>query len=401
MYSYRLRKIPLSMKQSLLLVGLTLLALSVKCQTSYTWNGSVSTAWNTPGNWSPAGVPGAADNVTIVTGSNTCILPGSSTISNLTLTSGTLDLGSSTLTVGGTTVTFSSGTVQNGTLTISAATTTTFNGAVTVNCPVNITSAAVTMRNTTFQQNLAVSKTGATNDASSGNNIFNGPVTFTNAGSGYLMLGNGNPDQFNGTSTFNNTGGSNIYVAYNSSNNVFGGLTTFNNTPTGNTGIYVSWYSTGTTFSNNIVVSSTNGQGVQFCGGNGSATATLATGFTVSVAAGGFSAGTLLLRQFTQTGTTPQNLTLTGTGTLTYGPSSTFGGNVTSSSPSLYLNGATFSGTSTLTKTGATGEYGQEYQPGHLEQRRHFHGQRIRAIAAVLGFDRQPIQWEYYRKHCR
>ncbi|HXB90790.1 MAG TPA: hypothetical protein VNU72_00810, partial [Puia sp.] len=177
------------MKQSLLLIGLTLFALTVKCQTSYTWNGSVSTAWNTPGNWTPNGVPGAADNVTIVTGSNTCMLNNNVGISNLTLTSGTLDLGTFTLTVGGTNATFTSGTVQNGTLTVTAATTTGFNGAVTVNCPVNITSATVTLKNTTFQQGLTITKTGASNDASSGNNTFNGAATFTNAGSGYLMLG--------------------------------------------------------------------------------------------------------------------------------------------------------------------------------------------------------------------
>ncbi len=35
-------------------------------------------------------------------------------------------------------------------------------------------------------------KTGSTNDYSSGNNIFNGVTTMTNAGSGYLLFGNGN-----------------------------------------------------------------------------------------------------------------------------------------------------------------------------------------------------------------
>lgn len=345
------------MKQSLLLLGLTIFTLSVKCQTSYTWNGSVSTAWNTPGNWTPNGVPGPADNVTVVTGSNTCILNTSSTINNLTLTSGTLDLGASTLTVAGTTATFTSGTVQDGTLTITAATTTAFNGTVTMNCPVNITSATVTLKNTTFQQTLAITKTGASNDASSGNNIFNGATTFTDAGSGYLLLGNGNPDQFNGAATFNNTGVNNIYVAYNSSNNVFNGLTTFNNSPSLNTGIYVSSYSTGTNFNNNIVVSSTGGQGIQFCTGNGTATATLTAGNTISVGPAGFSAGTLLLRQFTQAGATAQNLTLTGIAFLTCGPSSTFTGNVTFSSPSLFFNGCTFNGTSTFTKTGSNGDW--------------------------------------------
>ena len=179
----------------------------------------------------------------------------------------------------------------------------------------------------------------------------------TDAGTGNLYFGNGNADQFNTTATFNNTGGGNMYIAHNSANNIFGGLTTFNNTPTANTLIYVSWYSAGTIFNNNIVVSSTNGQGVQFCGGNTTATATLAAGNTISVGTGGFSSGSLLLRQFTQTGATAQNLPLTGTGNLTYGPSSSFGGNMTSSSPTLYLNGCTFNGTSNLTKTGTTGDY--------------------------------------------
>ncbi len=129
-------------------------------------------------------------------------------------------------------------------------------------------------------------------------------------------------------------------LAYsNSPNNVFGGVTTFNNTKTANNQIYVSWNSAGTTFADNIVVSSTGGQGVQFCGGNGSATATLAATKTISIGAGGFSAGTLLLKQFTQVGATAQNLLLTGTGILTYGPSSSnFRGDMlTSSSPTLFF----------------------------------------------------------------
>ena len=178
----------------------------------------------------------------------------------------------------------------------------------------------------------------------------------TNAGSGYLMFGNGNPDQFNTTATFNNTGSSNIYVANNSSANVFGGVTTFNNTPTANTLIYVSPYSAGTTFNGNIVVTSTNGQGIQFCTGNATATATLSPGNTISIGAGGFTSGTLLLRQFTQIGTTTQSLTLTGTGNLTFGPSSSFGGNITTASPSLYFNGCTFNGTVNSTKTGTSND---------------------------------------------
>ena len=345
------------MKQILLFTGLFVLIQTVKPQTSYTWNGSISTAWTTPGNWTPNGIPGSIDNVTIVMGSNTCILSTSASISNITLTSGTLDLGAGTLTVNGTTAAFSAGTVQNGTVTVTGATTTTFgNGPVTMNCNVNITSAAVTVKNTTFQATTNITKTGASNDGSGGNNIFNGAFTATNAGSGYLLFGNGNPDNFNAAATFNNTGSSNLYVAYNSTNNVFGGVTTFNNAPTAGTVIYVSQNSAGTIFNGNIVVNSTSGQGVQFCG-NASSTATLSAGSTISVGAGGFSAGTLTLRQFTQTGATAQTLTLTGAGGLAFGPSSSFGGNVTATSPTLYLNGCTFNGTTNLTKTGTTGDF--------------------------------------------
>src|SRR6185312_188342 len=74
----------------------------------------------------------------------------------------------------------------------------------------------------TFGGVVASTKTGASNDYSSGNNIFNGVTTMTCAGSGFLLLGNGNADQFNNTATFNNTGSANLYVAWNSTGNTFG-----------------------------------------------------------------------------------------------------------------------------------------------------------------------------------
>ena len=218
------------------------------------------------------------------------------------------------------------------------------------------TSGSLYFNGCTFSGICNATKTGSTNDWSSGNNIFNGVTTITNAGSGYLLFGNGNADQFNNNATFNNTGSNNIYVAYNSANNLFGGTTTFNNTPTTNSLISVSQGSAGTMFNGNIVVTSTNGQGVQFCTGNTSATATLSSGYTIMVGAGGFTAGTLLLRQFTQSGATPQSLTLTGAGNLTFGPSSAFGGNTTTVSPTLFFNGCTFGGTVTSIKNGPSSD---------------------------------------------
>src|ERR1700677_389052 len=189
-----------SMKRSILLCGLFIIVAvqALQAQTSYTWTGATSTSWVVPTNWSPAGIPGSADNVTVVTGSNNCKLAVSTSINNLTVTSGTLDMNGGTLTVNGTTTQFTAGTVQNGTLTITGATTTNFgNGPVTMNCVVNITSAAFLSRNTTYQSTVTITKTGATNDASAGGNTFNGALTATNNGSGYLMFGNGTGDQFN------------------------------------------------------------------------------------------------------------------------------------------------------------------------------------------------------------
>lgn len=348
------------MKRSILLCGLFIITLqALHAQTNYTWVGSISSAWNTATNWAPNGIPGSADNVTIVSGGNICKLSASTSINNLTLTSGTLDMNGGTLTVNGTTAQFATGTVQNGTLTITGATTTTFgNGPVTMNCVVNITSAAFTTKNTLFQSTLTVTKTGATNDASAGGNIFNGALTVTNNGSGWLMFGNGTGDQFNAASTFINTGSNNIYVGYSGAPSTFYGVATFTNSPSTNNGIYISWNTAGTTFSNNIVVNSTAGTGVQFCGGNNSATASISPGYTVTAGATGFSAGTLLLRQFTQSGATAQNISLTGSAALQVGPSSVFNGNFTATAPGLVLSGATFNGTTTLTKTGSSGDWG-------------------------------------------
>ena len=346
------------MKRPILIVTLLCLFIAVEAQTSYTWNGSLSAAWNTPGNWTPNGVPGSADNVTIVTGSNTCQLSASQSINNFTLTSGTLDMGGATLTIGGATVTFTKGMVQNGTLLVPGATTTNFTtGPVVMNCPVTITSASITLKNTTFQQTLTITKTGSTNDASPGGNVFNGVLTINHAGTGSFYLGNGTADQFNANATFNNTGSGNLLIAYNSPNNSFNGLTTFNNTPAGNSGIYVSSNSAGTQFNGNVVVTSSNGQGIQFCTGNTTATATLAAGDNISIGSGGFSAGQLLLRQFAQSDATPLNLTLSGAAALVFGPSSTFLGTVNSSSPALSFNGATFNGVTSFTKTGPTGDW--------------------------------------------
>jgi hypothetical protein len=343
------------MKQLLLFVGLFICAQTLNAQVSYTWNGSVSSAWNTAANWTPNGVPGAADNVTIVAAGNNCVLNTSQSINNFTLTSGVMDLNSMTLTINGTTVSVLNGNLQNGVFTVTGANTTVFGGtSLTVNTTTSVTSATISIKNTNFQNVLSINKTGASNDASSGNNVFGGATQMTNAGAGYLMMGNGNPDKFNSSATFNNTGSSSIYVAYNSSNNIFNGITTFNNTPAANTAIYIGWYGAGTQLNNDINVSSNNGQGIQFCGGNNTASATLAAGKAIKIGAGGFSAGVLSLRQFTQLGSLPITLAGTGSAQINLGPSSTFNSTLDINFPNIYPFGSLFNAAVTLTKNDGT-----------------------------------------------
>lgn len=354
-YSTKNNKI-LHMKQFLLCLTLLFLVQGTKSQVSYTWNGSASTAWNNAANWTPnTGFPGAIDNAIIVTGGNTCKLSANTAITNITMTSGTLDMGGFTLSPSGNGI-FTAGTVQNGTLSISGGvantalfTNTTFNA----NAVLNVTTGAFTLNGGTYGGAVTLNQIGSTNTNGNGGATFNNTLTITNSGSGQLLLGNVSADKFNGVTTFNNTGSNNIYVAYNSSNHLFGNTVTFNNTPTANTGIYVGWRSSSNAFNGNIVVTSTNGQGVQFCGGLATANATLAAGSTISVGGGGFSAGTLLFQHFTQTGATAQNLLLTSTATANFN-TATFNGALTVSSPNIYTSSSTFNGVTSFTKTDGT-----------------------------------------------
>ena len=219
---------------------------------------------------------------------------------------------------------------------------------------VTSTSPGLFFNGCTFNGVVNCTKNGATNDNSSGTNIFNNAATMTNSGAGYLLLANGNIDQFNSTSTFNNTGSSHIYIAHNSTGNIFGGVVTLNNSPSAtNSWIYFASYGIGnSTINGNVIVTNNNGAGVYF--GSNSGTSTLTAGNSISIGAGGFNSGQLIFRQFTQAGSTAQSFTTTGTSLIQYGPTSQFDGNVTTASPRLLFNGCTFNGIVNCAKNGAT-----------------------------------------------
>ena len=87
-----------SLQQALFLtLVLVFSQANTTAQTTYTWNGSVSTNWNLGANWTPVGIPNPADHVILVAAPNNPILSGNTTIENLTMTSGVLSLGGFTL----------------------------------------------------------------------------------------------------------------------------------------------------------------------------------------------------------------------------------------------------------------------------------------------------------------
>jgi hypothetical protein len=206
----------------------------------------------------------------------------------------------------------------------------------------NVTSVSprVYFNGCTFNGTTNCTKNGALDDDSNGSNTFVGASTITNTGSGRILLGNLSTDAFMSTANFNNLGSNHMYIAHNSANNIFGGVVTFSNAPTGNFAIYVSGYSTGTIFNENIIVSNVNGAGVQFCYANATATSTLAAGKTITIGPAGFNTGTLLLKQFSQIGATPQSLNITtGNAVLQLGPVSSFDGDVNFNFPQVLLHG--------------------------------------------------------------
>jgi hypothetical protein len=106
------------------------------------------------------------------------------------------------------------------------------------------------------------------------------------------------------------------------------------------------------TFNENIIVSNSGGANGVYFNSGATGSSTLADGKTITLGAGGFTAGNLSLQRFTQIGATAQSLNPTGTTNLIVGPASQFDGNVSFISPRLHLNGCTYGGTGTFEKTG-------------------------------------------------
>ena len=291
--------------------------------TNYTWLGN-SSSWADSNSWSPAGIPDSADNITISSGTNNLVLDHNRKVTNLTLSNKTIDLNGFSLTVYGV-ATMTSGTVTNGDF-VGRGSLAAFNGTL-MDCSVDADCGYIRLSGSTFNEVADFTDQGVATGLGTGGCTFNDDVTITHNGTlTYFTLANTTGDVFNGNVTFTNNSNREINVASN-------GTTIFNG---------------------NVVLNSTSTGGISFAGGAGSST--LASGKTISIGGSGFTADYLTLKNFTQTGSTAQTLTLTSTAIVNM-ISCTFNGNLTVSSPGFLLKNSTFNGTSSFTRTASSGNH--------------------------------------------
>lgn len=290
---------------------------------SYTWIGGVSSEWGNSANWSPSsGFPDFGDDVTIQTGAFNPVFEEISGLNNFTINSGSLNLDGFTLVISGAS-NFNGGSISNGTLSCSG---TTIFAGTSISATVSANSASVSFNGSNFSQPVTVTKTGSGSVTSAGGNTFDGAFTLTNSGSGEVILCNTNPDTYKGDVTYTNTGSGWISASH---------------------------AATGTSFQGNIVFNSTGSSpGVRL--GQGGGTCTLSSTKTLQIGGTGFSAGDLFIKNLTQSGSTAQSLTLSGTASLSIETGCTFNAAVNFTSPQLFLDGATYQSTAEFTKSGSS-----------------------------------------------
>lgn len=286
----------------------------------FTWNGSQSNLWNNTANWTPIGLPGNQDTITINNAAHTVQLDQNRSVHRIIMNNGTINLNSFELLVTQR-ATFNDGAVNNGTLKLRG--TFAYLQGTDFDCSVDVITGQLRLSGGVFQQAASFEQNGSASGWGEGGCVFNATVTVRNSGTAVLRMANTQGDVFNADVNFISSGSGALQPAHNGSSS----------------------------YNGNITISCTNTGGINFCNGTNGGSATLASGKTLTAGAGGLTAGVITLRNLTQNGSTAQSLSTTGSSTLNiFG--CVFNGNATFSAPSLLLRNSTFHQTSTLTKTG-------------------------------------------------
>lgn len=245
---------------------------------------------------------------------------------------GIIDINGNTFNLNGATESrFEDGTINDSpntsSINLNTSGTVRFSGS-TINAQITGVANAINFNGGIFNGVIDVETNSSGSSGGTGGCTFNANVKLTNSGTGYMLMGNGSPDVFNGSLELVNTSSSRFRIAYNSIGNQLNG---------------------------NLIISNTGG-GIWF--GENGGTTTLASSQTISVGVGGFSSGEFRLQNFVQNGATTQNISLSGTAVMRFRTGTVFNGNVDFDAPRFFLDGATFNGTVDIEKTGATNDNG-------------------------------------------
>lgn len=288
--------------------------LALLAQTSYTWNGSSSTDFATAANWTPNGVPGSGDNITIANVTNDPVLDGNRTVNNLTLSSGAvLDMDGHTLTVNGT-ATLNAGTVTDG-LFYKNSGSVDFAG-VDMNCKVDVTANILKVYDTWFADTALLDETDGAGYYMRGSR-FDGYTEITNSSTGYVRTGNGVADTFMAPVVFNLEAAGYIVFGHNAVGTYFADDVTLNN-HSGNTarGFTIGANTNSTnTFASDIIMNVSSGSGpIYFNVGTNTHAGNLLIGSE------GYASGILTLNKYTQTSALPIDLSaMAGTSSVVFG----------------------------------------------------------------------------------
>ena len=185
------------MKNQILLIVILLGTTIQNNAATFTWLGTTSSDFNTASNWSGGGtIPDSADHILISSSAtNNLVLDGNRKITNLTLSSKTIDLNGYSITVYGT-ATMTSGTVTNGTF-YARGNLAAFNGTL-MDCPVDAECGYIRFSGSTFNSAVTATDQGVATGTGAGGCIFNDDVTIIHGGNGtYFTLANTTGDVFN------------------------------------------------------------------------------------------------------------------------------------------------------------------------------------------------------------
>ncbi len=203
------------------------------------------------------------------------------------------------------------------------------NSDVEFNGPVTITAGRIALEKATFNNTAFLETVGTGTSSCSGGNVFELGVTVSKTNTGNWEWGNVYPDTFKTSLNLINRAGNDIRVGRTVAGTLINCNLNVKNTGVGN--ICLGY--------------DTNGE------------VELGSGYTIT--SDTFSSGSLQFKNFTQNGTTDISFDLENSADLIINSNSTFNGNMTVSAPDVFLNGGTFNGKASITKTAGDNNLGQ------------------------------------------